>query len=261
MLSPNGRILAVGFGVYIRISYQAMQNNPELLTVYQYDKKIRCGDKHDGGYVIGEIDVEYDCYISAGVSNEESFSRDFINKYNMNKSNCFAFDGTIDTYPYVYTDKITFIKKNINNYNDEKNTDLGFLIDNYSNIFLKMDIEGWEYPWLLCMGEERLARISQIVMEFHGITDDGWGYVNEKKVKCLEKLARTHFIIHAHGNNHGPVVDRIPDVIELTFVNKNLFSSIPELNSQSLPIPNLDFPCSIDNKDINMNFCPFVKTK
>ena len=85
-------------------------NHLELLQVYKFDKKIRCGAYHDGGYVLAELDGEYDCYISAGVSNEESFSRDFINKYNMNEYNSFAFDGTINNYPYDYTKKISFIK-------------------------------------------------------------------------------------------------------------------------------------------------------
>ena len=70
-------------------------NNLELLQVYNFDKKIRCGSNSDGGYVFAELDCEYDCYISAGISNEESFSRDFINKYNMNQNNSFAFDRTI----------------------------------------------------------------------------------------------------------------------------------------------------------------------
>lgn len=30
--------------------------------------------------------------------------------------------------------------------------------------------------------------------------------------------------IHAHGNNHGTVVNNIPDVIELTYINKNYFN-------------------------------------
>ena len=62
-------------------------NNLELLQVYNFDKKCRLGEKNDGGYVIAELNGEYDCYISAGISNEESFSRDFINKYNMNEHN------------------------------------------------------------------------------------------------------------------------------------------------------------------------------
>ena len=58
-------------------------NINNYLTVYQYNNKIRCGVNSDGGYVIADLNGYYDCYISAGVSNEESFSRDFIEKYNM----------------------------------------------------------------------------------------------------------------------------------------------------------------------------------
>ena len=47
---------------------------------YNFNLKKRYGSNNDGGYVIAELDGEYDCYISAGISNEESFSRDFINK-------------------------------------------------------------------------------------------------------------------------------------------------------------------------------------
>lgn len=65
-------------------------NNLELLKVYNFSQKKRYGANGDGGYVLGELDGEYDCYISAGVSDEESFSRDFINKYNMNKYNSYG---------------------------------------------------------------------------------------------------------------------------------------------------------------------------
>ena len=45
-------------------------NNLELLKVYNFDKKIRCGVNSDGGYVIAELDGDYDCYISAGIAGE-----------------------------------------------------------------------------------------------------------------------------------------------------------------------------------------------
>ena len=65
----------------------------------------------DGGYVIGDLDEpNYDCYISAGIENEESFSASFIEKYDMNEYNSFGFDGTINHYPYNYTKNISFIK-------------------------------------------------------------------------------------------------------------------------------------------------------
>jgi len=233
-------------------------NHLELLKVYNFDKKIRCGINSDGGYVIAELEGDYDCYISAGIGTEESFSRDFITKYNIDKSNSYGFDGTIKDYPYKYTENIQFVKKNINAFNDDKNTDLSFLMDKYDNIFLKMDIEGGEYRWLLNITETQLIKFKQIIIELHGITGEKYKTSYTDKVKCLEKLSKTHYIVHAHGNVYGKVIKRIPDVIELTYVNKNYFTSIPELNTQSLPIPNLDYPNN-SSKDINLNFYPFVK--
>lgn len=230
----------------------------DVLRVYQFDKKIRYGANSDGGYVLGELDGDYDCYISCGISNEESFSRDFINNYNMNEYNSFGFDGTVQNYPYQYTKKISFIQKNINSINDDTNSNLDSLINKYNNIFLKMDIEGGEYPWLLATDEAQLNKFKQIVIEFHGITNNGWGCKHADKVKCLQKLSQTHYIIHAHGNNCGSVLRKIPDVIELTYVNKNYFDSPPEFNTTPLPIANVDFPNNINSNDIDLNIYPFV---
>ena len=104
-----------------------------------------------------------------------------------------------------------------------------------------------------------MTKFKQIVIEFHGITNNGWDCNYNDKVKCLEKLSKTHYIIHAHGNNNGPVLNNIPDVIELTYVNKNYFKLVPELNTQSLPINNLDYPNNCGKNDINLNCYPFIK--
>jgi hypothetical protein len=233
----------------------------ELLKVYNFEKKVRYGANSDGGYVIADLDGGYDCYISAGISYEESFSRDFIDKYNMNENNSFGFDGTIDNYPSHYTNKISFIKKNINNFNDDNNTNLSFLTESYNNIFLKIDIEGGEYKWLLGIDENQLNKFKQIVIEFHGVNDDSWGCNYSDKIKCLEKISKTHYIVHAHGNNNSSIINNVPCVIELTYVNKNYFNSTPEFNEEPLPIFNLDFPNRFNCDDINLNFYPFVISK
>lgn len=82
-------------------------NHPQFFRVRHFVGKRRLGVPTDGGYVIGMLDGEYDCYISCGISNEESFSRDFINAYNMKKENNFGFDGTINC-PNVYISKESF---------------------------------------------------------------------------------------------------------------------------------------------------------
>lgn len=228
-----------------------------LLKVFEFNNKIRLGTQSDGGYVIADIGG-YDCYISAGVSNEESFSRDFIKRFNMNKANSIAFDGTINNYPTNYTKDITFIKKNISPIKNDKLANLSYFMQNYNNIFLKMDIEGAEYDWLNSLDSTGLNKFKQIVIEFHGINDDSWGCSFQNKLKCFESLTTTHYIIHAHGNNFSSTQNNIPDVIELTLLRKNCFNEDPPLNTTALPILDIDFPCKSNVKDHSLNFQPFV---
>ena len=113
-----------------------MENNIlEYLKIYEYGNKVRLGNLNgDGGYVITHVSDSYDCYISAGVSDEESFSRDFINLYKMNKHNSYAFDGTILHYPTHYTNKINFVRKNISPFLTQNTVNLSNLTLTYDKI-------------------------------------------------------------------------------------------------------------------------------
>ena len=244
-----------------------LTNNLDLLTVYHFDNKIRLGDKYEGGYVLGDVDTKYDCFISAGIADNCNFSFEFINKYDMNIENCFGFDGTVNHAPLNLTNKITFIKKNIGSINDDKTTNLSDLFEKYNNIFLKMDIEGGEWQWLSFMNDVYLSKISQLVIEIHGITTDSWHNMTihsfncdyNEKINCLKKINKTHFLIHAHGNNADLVsYNGMPNVIELTYVNKKYCETVLELNSTPLPIKYLDYPNEKLCPDVNLNFPPFV---
>lgn len=237
-----------------------------LLRVYEYSKKKRYGNLYDGGYVIAQIPTEYDCYISCGVETDESFSRDFLKDYHIPHDSRFAFDGTINEYPDGFVDDIHFVKKNIGRYNTDTYSNLKIYTKMYSNIFMKMDIEGGEYDWLKSMSETQLKKFGQIVIEFHGIcTGESWGTSYSKKMKCIQQLLKTHYIVHAHGNNHSPIVNGIPDVIELTFVNnkfmrKHIFHT-PKLNTYPLPTLDLDYPNKKTINDYSLNHYPFVHLK
>jgi hypothetical protein len=238
-----------------------------LFNVRNFDKKHRYGVQSDGGYVIADLDTGYDCYISAGVGIEESFSRDFLDKHKLQKSDCYAFDGTIQDYPCQYSTDIIFIKKNIGSRNSDEETNLSFLTERYNDIFLKMDIEGGEYTWLSSLNHETLLKFKQIVIEFHGIVDNDWGANVADKIKCFEKLSESHFIIHAHGNNNAGISQveynngcevLLPQVIELTYVRKNYFDTVPFLNTKCLPDPEHDFRNTTVHNEIDLNHPPFV---
>ena len=130
----------------------------EYLKVYQFDSKIRLGINSDGGYVIADLSGGYDCYVSAGVGREESFTREFLKKYSVNEFDTFGIDSSIESYPIEYTNNICFLKKNISDKNDSSNTNLSGIINKYCDIFLKMDIEGGEYGWIQWIAHGNNAR-------------------------------------------------------------------------------------------------------
>jgi glycosyltransferase involved in cell wall biosynthesis len=230
----------------------------DYMRVYEWENKIRLGYTNDTGYVIADGLGSYDCYLSCGVGEDESFSRDFINKYAMNETNSFAFDGTIQQYPWEHTTNISFIRKNISDVCNEGHTDLSYYLERHNDVFLKMDIEGHEYRWI--MHTPFIKNIKQMVFEFHGVwNDNNWntGFSQMFKHACFRKLSETHVIVHAHGNNYGEIVNNMPNVIELTYVRRDVADQW-KLNTKSLPLSNLDGPNNPNGGDIFLGFEPFT---
>ena len=155
--------------------------------------------------------------------------------------------------------RYNFYKKNISNFNDNNHTNLDKWINKYDKIFLSIDIEGGEYPWLLSLSQDKLQKFKQICIEFHGLNDNTWGSSLSDKIKCLKKLNQTHYIMHAHGNNHSGIKNNIPDVLEVTYINKNYLLDIPGKNITLLPIKGLDYPNHNDKADYLLNYYPFVE--
>lgn len=211
-----------------------------LLTVYDPGRpKQRLGKLGDGGYVIA-TGFEYDFFISCGIANEFDFDTDFVTQYKVSGA---AFDGTVNR-PVGFPAQIEFTRKNIGVNGGEEN--LQTLLEAHANVFLKMDIEGGEWAWLNAMPERLLANVKQFALELHGLWDDSWLATRADKVTALQKLTRTHRIIHAHGNNNGavipaaaPGVAATPTVIEITLLRVDLCGTA--LNTAPLPAAGLDF--------------------
>lgn len=210
----------------------------KLLDVYFVSDKIRYGDNWDGGYVICN-NLSYDLYISAGVGNNESFSKDFLAIHKNIPS--FAFDGTVDNLPDD-TLSLTFIKKNISNIESDNATNLVNLINDFQNVFLKMDIDGSEIDWILKTEGLDFKKFKQITIELHELLLD------ERVLDCIEKINQTHFLIHKHGNNHSFSEMKIPNVIELTFLRKDQLKDV-RLSEETFPTY-LDYPNAVSLIDI-----------
>ena len=226
--------------------------NPAVLTVYKSPfPKLRLGRDYDGGYIIAEIpDINYITFIAGGIENDISFEEDFIKKYPVVET--FACDGSINKLP-TDNNKITFIKKYIGSHNSGDVTNLHDIINASECIFVKVDIEGGEIPWIKSLSDEQINKFEQIVMEFHFPFSD-------KEVDVFDKINKNHYLIHFHGNNccgvrnHNGV--NIPNVFECTYLHKKYFATTPELNTDLIP-SNLDMK-NTPNDEIYINYPPFV---
>jgi FkbM family methyltransferase len=208
----------------------------KTLEVFQgmYPKR-RIGKENDGGYVISEVPCTYDVLLSGGVADDISFEKEFMSVF---KVPCFAYDANSSiSEPFI-------IHKNIDSVNNLKEH-----FETYSNIFVKMDIEGAEYEWIKTLSDTELKKIKQMVIEFHSPID--WS--------CLAKLSHTHRIVHFHGNNYAPMIKvggvSIPSVFECTYISKD-HEVVPNTN----PIPGpYDYPNDKHSQDICLEGYPFVK--
>ena len=222
----------------------------ETLICYEVPDKIRLGKKFDGGYVLAD-NLKYDAFISCGISKDDSFEKAFLEKHPSIK--CFAFDGTINRKrkPQNWTvaedrslipdnERIIFTRKNIGGEETDRTTNLKEIINQYENIFLKMDIEGGEYDWIPALTKKEFRRIKQMVLEIHYPFE-------EHKWECIKKLNRTHYLVHLHPNNWCGVTsleeNDVPNVFECAYVRKHNLGFQPALNKS--PIPS-----SIDQKNI-----------
>lgn len=226
--------------------------DPYSLTVYTSPfPKIRVGKDYDGGYIIADIpNIQYKLLLSGGIDTDITFEEQFINKYNITQ--CFAFDASIESLPNE-NNKITFIKKYIGNTNNDDTTDLHDIINSNSNIFLKMDIEGSEIPWIETLTDDQLNKFEQMTIEFHRPFS-----IRESNV--FNKLNKYHTLIHFHPNNccgvrnHNNII--IPNIFECTYLHKKYFTYPPELNQMNIPHI-LDMK-NTTNDDIYINYPPFV---
>lgn len=241
----------------------------EYLTIYKSGKyKRRVGHPNqDGGYIIAELPGDYDGFISGGIEKDITFETDLLSIYpNMR---CIAFDGTIDSLPSNHN-RINFIKKNVDKKNSENSTDLVEYITG-ENMFLKLDVEGYEYRVLPELIErDKLKYFKQMIIEFHTPFDihkhpDWYGKdiqnVSEEIFRnVLCRINDTHTLIHLHGNPvpgvHTFEGITIPNVFECTYI-RNDFIENKQKNVKPVPTP-LDRPNIPGYKEIDLNYKPFV---
>lgn len=228
---------------------------PSFLRHYHAEGLIRLGGEGDGGYIVSEKDVQAsDFLLSLGVNDNWDFEKDFLK---MRPVSLHAYDGSINLrifferfaatalrlsgpniifnsakmiwdYKKFFSNERIHFQKFVGYVSGKRyiTMDEIFFACPSEKIFLKIDIEGFEYRVLNQLIENQ-ERLSGLVIEFHDV-DLHWARIAE----FVERFALR--IISINVNNFVPLMpDRSPTVLEITFSANAAFTS----DHQSYPHP------------------------
>lgn len=186
----------------------------------------RFGEQNDGGYLLcGNLLTDVGSAYSYGISGYDGWGCDVSTRLSVPVHQYDCFNTTQPSCPSgrpVFHAECVAGKRR----NDEE----GRLFDSLQSQFVrngdaakslvvKMDVEGAEWDSILQTPDEVLARIDQLVFEFHGVSDTA------RYLEVIAKLKRTFEIVHLHFNNYACVGAGAPFpawAYEVTLVNKRL---------------------------------------
>ena len=194
-----------------RSSISSPSRTPDYFNVTKGYETIHVG--HIGKSYTVVNDDTYDYYVLAGIEENELFSK--LVMMNMNiRSGC-AFDENIHKISHHFPDHMKVVNKSVSYQSDMRRDNLGYFIDKYNDMFLKMNLQGQEYLWILSLPSEALTKFKQMVIVFHDINNNPTKQRAVNKINCFRRLVETHDIAHIVPNGADLVVtyirkDRMP---------------------------------------------------
>lgn len=251
--------------LYGKNSYEYLKKINDCIHSIEYtgigknDPFIRVGNEHDGGYIMLDTFDEYTEKIaySFGIADDVSWDNDMADR----GFEVFMYDHTIDALP-IERREFHFYKIGISS--DAKDTEkmmtMASLLkenghENCKEMILKMDVEGAEYGFINNTDMSLLDRFDQIVLELHNLLNTDF---SETIINALNKLRKTHDIVHIHANNFGDSlqIDSMvfADCLEITLVNKKRISVLREKIGKNRYL-DIDRPCWLEQDEIFMKIC------
>lgn len=234
--------------------YQFISRMRSLFPVQQVVSEkdfVRIGRNRDGGYLMLDDFSERNVAYSIGIADDVSWDQGMVDR----GFDVYMYDHTIDSLPYE-NEKFHYFKNGLGAKADPATPLLKTLqqlmtenghMDRYGMIF-KIDIEGAEWDFLNEVDAELLSHFSQIVFEFHNLIFSQY----EDRIKtAMEKLNKTHQLVHLHPNNYGGYLQIggkvLPELIEGTYLLRSEYSFTKEP---------LTFPTAQD--EISCNYLPDI---
>jgi hypothetical protein len=232
----------------------------ELLTPYDLGfTKMRIGPPSDGGYVIyqeplSKTNSVYSLGIGPVCGSDFQLAQmgKIIHMY--------------DSGPFYHNDHSNYRFKQT--YVTSEVFDAELDLVNNNDLLLCMDIDGSEYEVIPNMKEENLLKFSQISIEIHwiggknriveGVPNNGERPLNDNGkpiIETMERLNKYFYLYHIHINNGANAFENFPDVIECSYLRKDLCVQV-EKETKAYPLDGLDYPnyTSPHNLAVNPEF-------
>ena len=188
---------------------------------------IRLGGLADGGYCVPAVLESVECFFSPGYGGVKEFE-DELSDMGIPSFIC---DGSFSDIPDLRANQ-AFDSKNLATWNGAETMTLDHWIENSGfshsqKIGVQMDIEGAEYSILDSLEPKTLKSISILLIEFHELDLLLVSQSRQMELKrILEKIFKTHDLVHTKANNAGGVIHfcgtSLPLVMELSFVRKGI---------------------------------------
>jgi hypothetical protein len=205
-------------------------------------EKIRIGNNKDGGYVLPKKCVdESDLCVSFGLGDNITYEENLLN---INKK-VIGYDIIIES-PQEWARKIK-----LDTYEEFLNIPE---VQQSNKIILKIDTEGSEWNFFETINIQHFEeKVSCFAFELHLHMNP-----NNTPLSVIEKMLKTHYVAHVHGNNHGDYTDSVPIALEITLANKKYFDN-PPIDFQKYPIKNLDYVNNPERTELNLPWLNHIK--
>ena len=215
--------------------------------------KVRVGNPDgDGGYVMVDAFEGVAGALSVGIGGDVSWDLEIANR----GITVFQYDHTVSGPPVPHP-RFRFSSVGIAEAGSAVSPfasldQMVAAIPGDGDVIAKLDVEGAEWPAMSSVSRQTMHRLGQMVIELHApMTGDGAAGIGNLAI--LERIARTHAVVHVHANNYAGVSSldgiHVPDALELTYVRRTGLDFVP--CSEGYPTT-LDRPNNPDCADIAM---------
>lgn len=252
---------------------RAIFDSLALLRPYDINRrKARFGSKGDGGYIYADQIDPSQPVLSFGVSGNCDLEWDLAERGHR----IVMFDPSVEGPPKQHANfefhKIGVARQN-NPAGDYVSLSKALDIAGFkgrTDVILKMDVEGAEFPSFAGAEQELLLHFDQIALEIHWLNNLFDATYRANFDDCFSKINKYFTLFHVHGNNCTPLANVggvkfnnghvvggaiVPQVLELSYIRS---SKVTASSSRTLYPTRLDRPNHSRYPDHLLAFFPFM---